>query len=732
MKTTCAFSILIVTGISFSQVPVQAIRVDESPVIDGIPNDEIWNLAIPIQEDFIQHRPDCGEPMTERTEARILYDDEALYISFRMYDSHPDEFTRMVAPRDSDFSSEWIGIWLDTYNDDNNAYYFFINVDNVQQDGRLCEVGGWDNNWDGIWSSGTVTIDSGWTAEFEIPFSVLRYSEDEEQVWGINFKRTITRTNESAFLFRMADNGSVRIEDFGDLHGLHSLSSARQIELRPYGAGRIQYHPDAEEEWDPWANAGIDARIGLSSELLLDLTVNPDFGQVESDPDEANLSHWESFLPERRPFFVEGSDMFRMPFTLFYSRRIGSVASNGEIIPILGGAKITGSFQGFRAGILNAYTASVKEDGSAVVNPTNYAAGRIIREFGEGTYIGFSGTSTDIPEHDGSDYEYGRSGAIDAQLSFLDYHRISSAVAGTWNSDESNWSDNLAYNFYYVYEDDRFDIDGGFSFREVNFNANMIGYTSSTGDVNTWISSGLYHPFTESEVLQHTWGNIYTWYDYVPRGPVTGRGINFNTGIVFRNRYHFDIDLGFDGSRTDRYEGPDGTKYDGGLNFNFSCSSDSREKLHGCLWGGTSSYCEGSSNHAGTWINYKPSSRISLEADISWDQTRDARKYNWNLEEWSNRDTDWRSLQLSGNWMLNNYFSFRLTSQMSRFATEWEAEESSRDYNHWMNVLLSWQFRPGSMFFFMIGENADPDMQTGDFGEPEFTVFTKLTWFLPV
>ncbi|MCD4702293.1 MAG: carbohydrate binding family 9 domain-containing protein [Candidatus Aegiribacteria sp.] len=732
MKIACTLFVLIIAGISFSQISIQVVKVNESLEIDGIHDDEIWNLAIPVQEDFIQHRPDCGEPMSEPTEVRLLYDDQYLYFAFVMHDSHPEEFTRRVAPRDNDFSTEWIGIWIDTYNDDNNAYFFFTSIDNVQQDGRLCEVGGWDLNWDAVWSSSTASSDSGWTAEFSIPFSALCYSEDEEQVWGINFKRTITRTNESAFLFRMADDGSVRIEDFGNLYGLNSLPSNRQIELRPYGAGRIQYLPDVEEEWDPWANSGIDARIGLSSELLLDLTVNPDFGQVEADPDEANLSHWESYLPEKRPFFLEGSDLFSMPFSLFYSRRIGSVAPNGEIIPIYGGAKLTGSFNGFRAGFLNAYTGGVKDNGSTLVNPTNYAAGRIVREFGRGTYIGFSGTSTDIPGHDGVPYSYGRSGAVDVQLSFLQNHKINSSAAGTWNSTESRWNDNYAYKTFYEYSDERFDFSGGFSFREENFNANMIGYTSSTGDVNTWIYSGLYHPYLSSEVFQHWQGNLNAWYDRVPGGPVTSRGVRLNSGVIFRNKYSAWCTLGYDGSWTDRYEGPEGTEYDGGLSFSYSFSSDSRKQLHGSLWGGLDSYCEGSSNYVGTWINYKPSPNISIEADINWNQTGDARKYDWNLEEWSHRDTDWRSLQLSGNWMFSNDLSLRLTSQMSRFDTEWEAEERTRDYRHWMNVLLSWQFRPGSMFFLMVGENADPDQQTGDFGKSDFTVFTKLTWFLPV
>ena len=731
MKRFYPVYLLVFVSACFSQIIVNATRISEEPVIDGIPNEPVWNSTIPVEDDFIQHRPDCGEPMSEKTEIRVLYDDKNLYFSFIMHDSHPEEFTRRLASRDSDFPGEWIGIWLDTYNDDNNAYYFFTSIDNVQQDGRLCTVSGWDSNWDGIWESATAVSDSGWTAEFAIPFSLLRYSDDEEQEWGINFKRTINRTNESAFLFRMGDNGQIKIQDFGNLLGLNSLPSTRKVEFRPYGAGRIQYLPEADKKWDPWLNAGVDTRIGLSSELLLDLTVNPDFGQVEADPDEANLSHWETYLSEKRPFFLEGSDMFSMPFSLFYSRRIGSVAPDGNIIPILGGAKLTGSINGFRIGFLDAYTGSVKNDSMTLVNPVNYSAGRIVREFGEGTYIGISGTSTDVPEYDGSEYAYGRSGALDAQVTFLENHRISSSVAGTWNSFESVWKNNLAYRTFYRFDNDRFDFSGGCSFQEENFNANMIGYTSSTGDVNTWIRTGLYQPFNNNDVFQTWWGNINARYSRVPGGPVTGQGISFNSGLAFRNRYHINIDLGYNGAWTDRYEGPEGTEYKGGLNAEFSCSTDSRKMLHGYIWGEMSSYCEGTSTVAGMSVIFKPAANIAFGTDLDWSMTSNARKYNWNLDEWDKRDTDWRSIQMTANWMFSNYLSLRLTSQVSRFSADWDTGDNSRNLSHWMNTLLSWQFLPGSMFYFMIGENAEPDEITGEFGKPEFTVFTKLTWFLP-
>ncbi len=719
-------------GAGYSQITVQAARVDEAPEIDGIPDDDIWELAIPVNEDFIQHRPDCGESMSERTEIRLLFDDRALYVALIMHDSHPEEFTRIISPRDYNFMSEWIGVWLDTFNDDNNAYFFFTNIENVQQDGRLCEVGGWDMNWDAVWESATASSDSGWTAEYAIPFAVLRYSDDTEQVWGVNIKRTISRTNESAFLFPMGDDGCIHIRDFGELHGLYNLPCAGQIEFRPYIAGKIKYIPDAEDELEPWGNAGLDCRIGISTNASLDLTINPDFGQIEADADEANLSHWETFLREKRPFFLEGADLFDLPFNLFYSRRIGAVAPNGEIIPILGGAKLTGASGGYRFGLLEAYTGRVSEDGGMLEPVANYSVGRVIREFGDGSFIGTSMTSTDIPQQEDQDYSYGRSGALDAQIRIADLHTLYGAFGGTWNSYESEWSDNLAYKGSYSFKNERLNCSTGFSYREENFNANMIGYTTSIGDVNSWAEMGLFHPFSGNPTLQDAWTNICYHYDQVPGGEITSRGIWLNSGVSFRNRYYIEGGIGYRGSKFDRYEGPDGATYDPGMSWNFYCSTDSRKKFYIYLDVNCSTYRNGTNRSLWTGLNLKPAPHVSIEADIEWSTTSNALRYNWDSDAWDTRDTDWKSLELSCSYMFNTDLSLSLVSQISRFESDYGLSEASESNDHWMNILLSWQFKPGSMFYFMAGENADPDEITGEYGEPDFTVFSKLTWFLPI
>jgi len=361
----------------------------------------------------------------------------------------------------------------------------------------------------------------------------------------------------------------------------------------------------------------------------------------------------------------------------------------------------------------------------------NYSVARVLREFGEGTYIGGGITSTDIPGQMGSEYSYGRSAEFDGQVTLWGEHSFRGAIAGTCNSWMPEWKDNAAYRGYYSYDGERFTGSGGFSYREEDFDANLVGYTSSTGSVNTWASTGLYHPFEGSDALQHTWLDLGGHYDRVPGGEITSRGGYVNTGVVFTNRYHVEAGFNLNGPYTDRYEGPSGSEYDGGTHFNFSGSTDSRKKLYCYLWGGFGDYREGTSRDLGAWLNLKPLPQLSVGLDLDWSITSDARRYNWSIDNWDSRSTDWKSLQLSGSYMVGTDLSLTLTSQLSRFESEYALTGSSLSTRQWMNLLLGWSFTPGSMFYFMAGEHAEPD-ESGELGEPGLTLFTKVTWFLPI
>ncbi|PIE51950.1 hypothetical protein CSA37_09235 [Candidatus Fermentibacteria bacterium] len=324
-------------------IGILAGTAESPPVIDGLLDDLCWSQAAVETSSFTAFAPVCDVPLSQPTAVRIMYDSQYLYAGCFMHDPDPSRINHQAGARDEWAPVDRISIYLDTFNDDSNCYVFTVTVDNTQMDSRRTAAGGFDDNWDAVWSSAVMECDSGWSAEFAIPLSALRYPSGEEQLWGINFYRGISYSNEGGYMFRMKEQGGIDVSLFGDLEGLSDLPSSHSIEFRPFVAGRLQFTNGDDLFDDRWSTFGADIKIPLGIQTVLDVSVLPDFGQVESDADQGNISHWASWLNEKRPFFMEGTEVFDMPFNMFYSRNIGSIASNGELIQILGGAKITGT-----------------------------------------------------------------------------------------------------------------------------------------------------------------------------------------------------------------------------------------------------------------------------------------------------------------------------------------------------------------------------------------------------
>ncbi len=442
--TSLIFTSIIITPTAFAQdnkpAPIKAYKVTGSFNIDGILDEDVYDSSA--VESFTQLDPNEGEPVSEDTYMWVFYDESNLYICGKFIDSQPDSIDVALMRRDNLTASDWLWIYLDPYNDDRSGVYFAVNAGGSICDGTLYNDGAMDDAWDGIWESKSVVTDEGWNVEVRIPFSQLRFNASENMVWGINLNRDIRRKNEMSFYVMIPKHESGFNSKFADLVGLNGIKPKQRIELLPYIVQRAQYlrhDPDDPFYKDNQYNTtiGADLKFSLESNLNVDATFNPDFGQVEVDPAVLNLTAFETFYDEKRPFFIEGADIFRFGRegsnnswgfdfsnpTLFYSRRIGR-APQGNITKegyvdypvetrIIGAAKLTGKIdETWSVGALSAVTersfAKIKTaEGRTVeeeVEPfTHYGVIRTKIEFDEGRQgLGMILTSvnrnTDKPE----------------------------------------------------------------------------------------------------------------------------------------------------------------------------------------------------------------------------------------------------------------------------------------------------------------------------------------------
>jgi hypothetical protein len=336
-----------------------AVRVQgQAPRIDGRLADDAWRSAQPI-EDLEQQRPIEGGVPSERTQIYLLYDNDALYVGARMYRSDPSRISRSVTRRDGGGNAERLSVTLDTHLDRRTGYGFAISAAGVRSDfhhSQDDEMRGRENQYDPVWDAAAVIDSLGWTAEMRIPFSQLRFPNTETQEWGLQFDRWMPDKNEDLQWVVIPTRETGYISRFGRLLGLTGIRPVRPVELLPYTAGDTRRSAVADPA-NPFRNPsavrlGVDAKFGIGSNLTVDATINPDFGQVEADPAEVNLSAFETIVEERRPFFTEGSQLMRVEGpNYFYSRRVGAPphrSVSGDYVDqprastILGAAKLTG------------------------------------------------------------------------------------------------------------------------------------------------------------------------------------------------------------------------------------------------------------------------------------------------------------------------------------------------------------------------------------------------------
>lgn len=398
-------------------------RTDTPPRIDGMFDEASWNGAS-WQSDFTQFDPDNGAAALQETEFAIMYDDANIYVAFKCHDTEAQLIDSRLTRRDG-WGGDLVGIHFDSYFDKRTSFQFFVSASGVKNDGFTSGDDGdnFDDSWDPIWYVKTNIHASGWDAEMRIPLSQLRFADQDAQIWGLQVARNLFRSDEWSLWQHIPNDVNGWVSLYGELHGLNNIKARKQVELAPFVVAKTEIYE--AEEGNPYQDgqdygidAGLDGKIGITNDLILDFAINPDFGQVEADPSQVNLSAYEVFFQERRPFFIEGSNItdFQItpggsPFSrdnLFYSRRIGKTPSlypdldDNEYADISGNTRMLGSFKltgktnsGWSVGVVESVTQRVfaKIDREGVerkleVEPlTNYLVGRLQKDMNEGNTI---------------------------------------------------------------------------------------------------------------------------------------------------------------------------------------------------------------------------------------------------------------------------------------------------------------------------------------------------------
>ncbi|MCW5807760.1 MAG: carbohydrate binding family 9 domain-containing protein [Deltaproteobacteria bacterium] len=442
-RTLCFACLLVVASLGGTSVPAAAadnaaitpvapamravaVRRSGSITIDGHLDERAWTDA-PKHSGFTQRQPKSGAKADLETRFAILYDDAAIYVGVWADDPEPHRIRRLLTRRDVDAPADAVAVAIDSYHDKRTAYLFQLNAAGVQRDMLLFDDVSSDDTWDAVWTGNVSLTDKGWCAEFRIPLNQLRFSNADTQEWGFQVMRSVPRTQELATWSPWPITGDQVVSRFGVVGGIEHVKQQRRLELLPYATGGFSARP--VEAGDPLhdsfgmtGNAGLDLKYGLGSAFTLSATINPDFGQVEADPSQVNLSANELFFSERRPFFLEGTDLFRLPISttgggvesVFYSRRIGAAPGvepdNYQYLDqptstrIYTAAKLTGKTRdGWSVGVLDAVTGQesatiIDGDGNRaepIVAPlTNYALARVKRDLRGGkTSIGGSASA---------------------------------------------------------------------------------------------------------------------------------------------------------------------------------------------------------------------------------------------------------------------------------------------------------------------------------------------------
>ncbi len=700
-KAIKSFSIVVlISSVSFSSISIKSIDAlklnGEKIYIDGIVNETAW-IFVSDSTNFIQRDPMEGEPSTQKTDFSILYDTENLYVAIRALTDDNSTIKGILSRRDIESPSDWVYVSIDSYNDNRTAFEFGLNPVGVKRDLRRFDDENRDVNWDANWEGKSSIDENGWYAEFKIPFRELRFDNNDSKTWGFQIHRYIAENNEEAYWSFWPKDENGYVQHYGDLKGLNNIPNQKRIYLMPYVTSsytkadylRNPVHPNT---YNYGNNIGLDAKIGITNNLTFDLTVNPDFGQVEADPAELNLSAFESYFREKRPFFVEGGNIFNFNLglgdgdnssnSLFYTRRIGrsphhyasndnGYETNPTATKILSAGKLSGkTSSGWSVGILDAVTAketgTIKfEDGTPTITETvepltNYFVSRIQKDLNEGsTTIGgiFTATNRQIDDD------------------HLDYLHSKAYTGGI--------------DFDHYMFDNKYEIEGAFSFTDVYGTEEAILETQTSSrhyfqrpakhlnvDSTATNLKGFSHKLAFSKIRGEHWRWALGEWAFSP---------GFETNDLGFNRQS-DSQVGFIWAQ---YRQDDPGKYIRRHSTNFN------------IWGGSTFGRENTGNGGNvngnlTFMNYwrvgsgigynlpgyhttatwggpaiKTDSRINFWAHLSSDDRKDVNVSFFVNKGENGSDTHWSGFSPNINWRPTQNFSFSANIGYNQMHDSW-------------------------------------------------------------
>ncbi|MDQ3081146.1 MAG: carbohydrate binding family 9 domain-containing protein [Gemmatimonadota bacterium] len=689
---TCAL-VLLVPCVAFSQAPrvatitgasysgdasrapasstatiAAATRISVAPVLDGKTDDAAWKTAQVIDK-FLEYEPKPGADTRFRTEVRVVHDEKHLYVMARMFDPAPDSIISLLSRRDVRTNSEQLKLVIDSYHDRRTAYQFITNPAGVKRDFYVSNDTNEDASWDAVWDVATAIDSLGWTAEFRIPFSQLRFANRAEHTFGLMIVRDVARTGERISWPLLRKDRQGYVSQAGDLGGISGLGSPSRLEIVPYLVTKNETRPSGSSYRHPQSfAAGTDVKYGLSSNLTLNATINPDFGQVEADPAVLNLSAFEQFFEERRPFFLEGAGIFSFNTNcgdtdsgctgLFYSRRVGRSPQLSGIYgdetsatntTILGAGKLTGRLgKGLSVGFLDAITQREFGTQDRTIEPrTNYAVGRLEQDLRDGqTGIGvmLTGVNRALDENTAPFLRSSAyTGGIDFRHRFLDKrfelraYAAASRVAGSDAAIASTQRDGV---HRYQRPDDDIEYDptrtsltgnaqrlsvskfgGGITrFQSVlqrfspGFETNDVGFQSRADEqmFRNWFSLQYSTP---KQFFRQGFFNFNTMQKWTTDGLPLTVGVNTNWHVQFKNQWWGHVGASandFAETYNDREaRGGPAVRKSAQTEFWTGVESDRRNAVSGGLFAGRFGGDGGRSS--GWWVNPNTQFRVSSQ-----------------------------------------------------------------------------------------------------------------------